>query len=134
MIFGSELTAQLTWQLMIPSISNDTLKVLDREAARRQANFNLTHIELRNRFKSALEREDRLMLLWELTEKQLAEEKELSENRLNQIKLLESEIEFRNHELDAVVNACKKQRRKMFIEGLLYGTAAGAILVAIIAN
>lgn len=121
------MNAQSTYLLKIPQISPDTVLVLDKKAAILQGNFNKSSIQLKERFKASLIRHERLIEVWEKTEQQLSREETLNENLKEQILELQDLADTKGEETKAVTKACKKLRRKSFVNGLLVGVAAGAI-------
>jgi hypothetical protein len=98
---------------------------LTKEQAARQANFNLSAISLRERFKTALKREEKLHELWGETSKALAQQKELTQKA-------EKQLALREEELIDVQKFHKKEKRKKFIQntgvGLLIGIVGTLIL------
>jgi peptide subunit release factor RF-3 len=100
---------------------------MDKEAARLNSNFILTHTEMRYRFAAALKREEKLMQIWENTslkiekqEKQIKNLREINEN-------LNEQLAVREEETKAVQNACKKIKRKSFVNGTLLGVLVGVV-------
>jgi hypothetical protein len=110
----------------------DTVLVLDKEAAIIQANFNLTHREMRYRFAAALKREEKLMQIWENTSLKIEKQDHQIRNLRELNELLKEEAAIREDETLAIKKTCKKSKRKSFITGVLMGSCVGAITAIIL--
>lgn len=100
---------------------------LTKEQAAAQSNFNLSAFQLRERFKTALKREERLHELWKETSEQLQAKKEL-------VITLEKTIEVREEELKDLQKNYKKQKRKKFIQNTSIGIVIGIIGTLLLTN
>lgn len=124
--------SQSRWLTKIPSLSSDTVLVLDKKAATNQANFNLHAYNLRDRFSAALQREQKLRELWLATSRQNKDYIMLTINQDTQIKNLEAQLLVREEEKEAITKVYKKGKRKSFIKGIgigLVGGLVGAIIL-----
>ena len=124
--------AQTRYLTVIPSLSTDTVLVLDRVAAVNQGNFNLTAISLRNRFIAALERERKLTELWAATSAESQIKTEIISNKIDQILNLEAQIESQSNEIELFETAVKKGKRKSLLKGIGIGFVGGVLLTAYI--
>jgi uncharacterized Fe-S radical SAM superfamily protein PflX len=117
--------------MIVPSFSPDTSLVLDKAAAVNQANFNLRAVNLRERFKAALSREERLQELWRETSEQLAARE--SQLKLKEQELIElgKQLDIRIEEAEAIDKFCRKARRKNLIIGILVGSAVTGTVMAV---
>ena len=113
--------------MIVPSFSPDTSLVLDRVAAINAANFNLKSRELRNRFAAALNREERLLKLWEETTIQLEDVNSIVALKDKEIAALNKQLSIRQEELLLVQKVYKKQKRKNTINGVLIGAIVGSV-------
>jgi hypothetical protein len=93
---------------------------LTKEQAVAQANYNLSSFRLRERFKTALKREEKLHELWEETSKALAQQKELTQK-------VEKQLALREEELIDVQKFHRKEKRKKFIQNTGLGIVIGIV-------
>ena len=114
--------------MVIPSISPDTLLVMDKEAAIIQANKILS---FEARLNTCLSRESALNNLWYNTEVQLETQKQLNSLDKAQIKNLLEQLELRAEEKELILKQAKKERFKTLLIAGGVGVGVGAILMGL---
>lgn len=113
--------------LKIPSISSDTLLVMDKPMATIQANYNLRCKEIRERFMASLLREEQYMKLWNATADQVQEQRELLRSKDEQILLLEKKSALQSDQVTDIKKTCKKIKKRSFLKGASIGFLVGAV-------
>ena len=93
---------------------------LTKEQAVHLSNFSLSSFQLRERFKVALLREEKLHELWQATSRQLKTQKELTTKA-------EQALALREEELKDIKKLHKKEKRKKFMQNTATGLVIGIV-------
>lgn len=100
---------------------------LTKDQAVAQANFNLGAFQLRERFKTALLREEKLHELWASTSRQLQTQQTLT-------KKTEEQLALREQEMKDIQKTHKKEKRKKFIQNTGVGLVIGIVGTLLLTN